>query len=308
MPYIVARLFGGLGNQLFIYAMARALAVRNGVPLKLDTESGFRNDRTYGRKYLLDQFNIQDSRASAAESFLFPGGEGVRRVWRKANSMLPLDRRLYLTESASRFDPSVFNLRITRPLYLEGYWQTERYFDDQKDLLREELTCTVQPSDQARSEVDQILQCKNSVAVGVRRYQEVPDKNYFTILGPDYYNQALTHMAAEFEGVHFFIVSEDIEWCRQTLRVPFPHTFISHKPDDRKAFENLWVAGQCRHFIISNSSYHWWTAWLASAPDKRVLAPSIGLTNADWVPKTWEIFAPSDEVGRIMHTQPQTWC
>lgn len=73
LSYIVARLFGGLGNQLFIYAMARALAVRNAVPLKLDTESGFRNDRTYGRKYLLDQFNIMDSRASAAESFLFPG-------------------------------------------------------------------------------------------------------------------------------------------------------------------------------------------------------------------------------------------
>lgn len=220
---------------------------------------------------------------------------------------MPLDRRFYLTESASRFDPSVFNLRITRPLYLEGYWQTERYFDDQKDLLREELTGTAKPSDQAHSEVDQILQYKNPVAVGVRRYQEVPDKNYFTVLGPDYYEQAMMCMAAEYEGVHFFILSEDPEWCRQELRISFPHTFISHKPGDRSAIEDLWVASHCRHFIISNSSYYWWIAWIASAPDKRVLAPSIGLTNADWVPKAWEIFAPSDEVGRTVHTQPQTW-
>ena len=101
-PCIIARLFGGLGNQLFIYAFARALAERNGVPLRLDVTGGFVRDPVYQRQFLLDRLLPSFVPASRRESRVFPGGRILRSLERKVNGLLPLERRWFVQERGYR--------------------------------------------------------------------------------------------------------------------------------------------------------------------------------------------------------------
>jgi len=121
-PCVIARLAGGLGNQLFMYAFNLALAERNEVPLKLDVVGGFINDRTYQRKHLLDYILPPVPAANRWESRLFPFGRTLRKFDRKLNARLPLANRYYVQERGMQFDAEIRNLKITKPTVFNGYW------------------------------------------------------------------------------------------------------------------------------------------------------------------------------------------
>jgi hypothetical protein len=109
-PHIIIRLRGGLGNQMFMYAFAKSLSIKNRIPLKVDTISGFSNDKTYKRKYLLHHFSIDDEIASNWESFHHILGKKRRKVTIKYNKFLSLTKRNYITERVKAFDKDIFAL------------------------------------------------------------------------------------------------------------------------------------------------------------------------------------------------------
>jgi len=128
---LVARIFGGLGNQLFCYATARRLSLINNLTLKLDINSGFQYDFYYQRKYLLSHFNIKADIANRRESFNYPGGRLIRFFVKRINKLLPLQHHFYLQEqSIFNFDTRMLRLRPRFSLTIEGYWHSERYFKD----------------------------------------------------------------------------------------------------------------------------------------------------------------------------------
>lgn len=284
---VIARIVGGLGNQLFIYAAARRMALANNVPLRLDVESGFKWDVVYKRKYLLHQFNIKAETASPWESCVTRVGRIRRYFLRRINKTIPFKNRFYITEESQNFDPRILRYKVRRKVYLEGYWQSEKYFKDIEDVIRKDFQIATDFDSVTLSEAEMISK-KNSVCIGVRRFQEEINSTKF-LLGMEYYQKAIEIMVQEVPDAHFFIITEDPEWALKNFKIRYPFTLISHKVGNERAYENLWLMSLCKHFIISQGTYHWWGAWLSTNPDKKVIAPASELVNTseDYIPDDW---------------------
>lgn len=285
---IIVRLRGGLGNQLFMYAAARRLSLASGMPLKLDTVSGFKWDSEYKRVYLLDKFNIKVEFASNWESCLGLSGRVRRYLMREANRHFNLKRYLYLTDETISCCTSNLNIKNAGKIYMEGYWQSERYFNDVSDVIRDDLKVTAEIDPVTLMESKEIL-AKNAVCVGIRRFQEEKETVRKRLLDFDYYRLAVAEMNRRVKDPHFFVITEDTEWAKTNLNISHPVTFISHKSGNENAYKNMWLMTLCKHFIISQGTYHWWGAWLAGNRGKIVMAPNpaiLGLSN-DYIPKNW---------------------
>lgn len=286
-PCVIARLAGGLGNQLFMYAFAKALAVRNDVPLLLDTRSGFARDRNYRRSYLLDYLIPPERTASLQQSRAWPLiGRALQSLDRKRNARRPLEERHYLRERCTDFDAEIYRLPIRHPVIVDGYWQSPQYFDDLplRELIRfpEALTRPLS------AELDHIRTSRTSVCLAVRRYEEIPKiKRPMHILDADYYQRAMARLEDSVENPHYFVFAQDMKWARDNIQSAHPVSFASEKDPDVGAIQDLYLMTQCQHYILSNSTLHWWGAWLNSGTNNTVIAPAEGWAGKDTLPDTW---------------------
>jgi hypothetical protein len=274
---VVARVFGGLGNQMFIYAAARCLAIRNGVPLSLDVRSGFVRD-AYRRSYQLSRFNIMAQEANAWDSFSGPLGLLRRKALRAINRNILATRPNYIREAAS-FEESLLSLKVSGKTYLEGYWQDERYFEPCAEQLRRDFTL-VEPVSAETGEIARQMQDCDSVSLHARRYDSVSDPRLALAapsLAADYYLAAMDETAATLDKPHFFCFSDQPEWFRNNMKTRYPMTFVTHNQQRCNDHEDLWLMGQCAHHIIANSTFSWWGAWLGSNPAKMIIAPQMTL-------------------------------
>ncbi len=273
---VIARIFGGLGNQMFIYAAASSLAARNGVPLVLDVRSGFPRD-PYKRSYQLHRFNIQAQEASRWDSFESPGGSYRRGVLRALRSV-PLIGPSYIRETDG-FEPELLESPISCKTYLEGYWQDERYFQAFAPKLRQDFTLSAPPTPESQEIARRMAGCE-AVSLHARRYDSVADPR-LALAAPsltiDFYTKAIQTLAGKVAHPHFFCFSDQPEWFRQNLKTDYPMTFVTHNQQTGNDHEDMWLMSQCRHHIIANSTFSWWGAWLGSNPAKMILAPSSPL-------------------------------
>lgn len=270
---IIARVFGGIGNQLFIYAATRRLALVNEAELVLDDVSGFVRDHAYQRNYQLDHFHIPCRMATPAER-LEPFARARRWLRRRWNSRLPFARRTYIQQDGIDFDPRLLDLKPRGTLYLEGYWQSEDYFKDVEPTIRQELRIRP-PSDAINQAMAARLRKHTAVGVHVRFFDE-PQAPGINNASDDYYERAVAEMERRVPGAHYYLFSDRPEAAR--ARIPLPDgrmTAVDHNRGDDAAYADLWLMSQCRHFIIANSTFSWWGAWLSSLPVKHVIAPGF---------------------------------
>jgi Glycosyl transferase family 11 len=272
---IIPRIYGGLGNQLFIYAAARRLALVNNAELVLDDVSGFAYDDVYHRHYQLDHFNIYCRKATAKE-LLKPFSRVHRYLKRKWSQFLPFEQRAYLVQEGIDFDSRLLYFKPRGTVYLEGYWQSEDYFKDIADTLRQELK--IKPPNDAVNLLmaEQIRSC-TSVAVHVRFFDE-PHARATNNVVSDYYSRAIESMECLAPAAHYFIFSDQPALARG--RIPLPDarvTLVAHNQGDRHAYADLWLMTQCHHFIVANSTFSWWGAWLACDRRAHVIAPGFEL-------------------------------
>lgn len=287
-PCVIVRLAGGLGNQLFMYAFAKAMAVRNDVPLLLDTRSGFARDRNYKRSYLLDYLIPPERTASLRQSRGWPLiGRTLKSLDRKRNARRPLGERYYLRERTTDFDAEIYRLCVARPLIVEGYWQSPRYFDDLP--LRELIRFPEALTQHVAAELVTIRASRTPVCLAVRRYEEIPKlKRPMHILDADYYHRAMARLEASVENPHYFVFAQDMQWARENIQSRHPVSFATKKDPHAGAIQDLYLMTHCRHFIISNSTLHWWGAWLKPDTNTRVIAPAAGWPGKDVLPDTWQ--------------------
>jgi len=256
--------------------------------LRLDIKSGFKRDFLFKRKYLLYNFNIKAKLATEIESFDFPGGRYLRFIIKEINKMLPFKKRFYIIEETDKkFDERLLILRPKHTVYLEGYWQSEMYFKDVEDAIRDDLKIVTPYEDITVKEANIIRATPNPVCLGIRLYQE-EKKRFHLVVSIEYYLTAAKIINKRIKNPHFFIFCNDINWVKRVLipKFPFPYTLISPKTDD-KAYEDLWLMSLCKFFIIPNSTFHWWGAWLSEHKEKIVIAPKYGFPNKDTVPDNW---------------------
>jgi hypothetical protein len=258
---VITRLEGGLGNQLFMYAAARRLAHHNGVPLKIETQSGFEVDIRFKRTLMLRHFNIAFTEATAHEAFV---GEDRRKYYtRKINRLLPFGRRTFI-EERKEFEPRLLSLRVRRPVFLQGYWQDERYFEDIADLLRNEIAIPATGQDQDFADLD----WPATVGIHFRRI------DYDHLLPVEYYRSCIETIEQDTPGQTYLAIGDDQDFIRNNAPAIFPDTakvIIPDQPADQLEDFNRLL--RCGRLIIANSSFSWWAAWLNNCPDKQVWAP-----------------------------------
>jgi hypothetical protein len=282
-PCVIARLFGGLGNQLFIYAFARALAERNGVALRFDTEGGFARDPVYRRRFLLDRLLPDIQPASRRESRTFPLGRTLRSLDRRLNRALPLERRWFVQERTLGFDTGIYHLKIVRPTVFNGVWQSPRYFDNL------DMAALVRFPDRLTAPLERelgVIRNSNAVCLAIRRYEEVPKAGPH-ILQQDYFGKAMAHIEQQVQNPHYFVFAQDMDWARDNIGSDHPVTFATGRDPYDGVIQDLYLMTQCRHFILSNSSLHWWAAWLGAIAESIVLAPAQGWPSSDILPDSW---------------------
>ena len=269
---VIVKLYGGLGNQLFQYAMARRIAVDTRSLLKLDASTGFEND-FYKRTYSLNHFNV-------FEHFAAP------------EDIVGLQ---YVKEKHFHFDPEVLNLSDS--VYLDGYWQSEKYFKSIEDIIRDELTVK-EPLKDANLRIASQMAATNSVSIHFRRLYGVScgkvDTQGFNIHGSiplDYYYRCIERLTQTVKDPHFFVFSDDPGWVRDNLKLPYPTMVIANNGED-KDYEDLRLMSLCKHHIIANSTFSWWGAWLNRRKDKMVFTPEPWFNAAehdvkDLIPEQW---------------------
>jgi len=296
---LIINLKGGLGNQLFQYAAGRALALRiensskeKTSIVKLDINGyGHNNGIDTMRHYALSSFNIRAEIASNDEikKLKYPLGI-ISKGWR-------FFKTKGLRQFNVNFNESIFN--SNKSIYFDGFFQTEKYFIDFEEQIRQEFTLKNPLSTQA-SKMAELINYKNSVSLHIRRGDYVNDKNtnlHHGTCGIEYYEKALEYLKSKLSSIPYsselniFVFSDDIKWAKENLKFDYPTVFVSSTeiPD----YEELILMSKCKHNIIANSSFSWWGAWLNQNRDKIVIAPKRWVLKGeknyrDIIPNTWQ--------------------
>lgn len=285
---VVVGLAGGLGNQLFQYAAGRSLALKKNAILKLDI-SFYKNNRE--RFYRLSEFEISAEKAIEDDLVFFSGLRNRSKLWRVFLKYLNTDfSKKFYREAGFAFDKNVFDLMP--PVYLDGYWQSEKYFKGAESKIRDEIVLK-KGFKNISEEILGKIENSNSVSLHIRRGDYLTGRKAADILGVlplDYYERAVRFILEKITDPAFFIFSDDIGWARDNLKIEAPTFFVS---DDKiPDYEELICMSKCRHNIIANSSFSWWGAWLNNYKDKTVIAPQNwfrdrNMDAGDLIPPGW---------------------
>jgi len=281
---IIIKLNGGLGNQLFQYSLGRKLSLKNNDVFKLDL-SDFTADNP--RSYSLGEFNIIEN---------FASDEDINKikksgVWKLIDKLKPYCKRSAIKYQGYDFDPNI--LKLSGNFYLDGYWQSEKYFQDIENIIRKEITLKESLSSKYTELIDKIKN-SDSVSVHIRRGDYITNKKFskvYNLLDEKYYQKSVKFITEKISYPHFFIFSDDINWVKRNIDIPYPKTFVSGE-NEIKNYEELILMSLCKHNIIANSSFSWWGAWLNKNANKIVISPdkwfNDKIGNAkDLIPENW---------------------
>jgi hypothetical protein len=183
-----------------------------------------------------------------------------------------------------RFGFNAAILGCTCPnIMLRGFWQTDRYFDRIANIIKEDFTF-INEVPKYYSALLSDINALQSVCLHIRRTDYLDPRFNVHFIGLEYYQAACDQVAKELRHPHVFVFSDDIEWCKSHLEISFAHTFVPH---DESGSNHLQLMTKCKHFIIANSTFSWWAAWLAVSTDNLVIAPRKWFHNeGQWDPNT----------------------
>jgi hypothetical protein len=260
---IVSKLKGGLGNQLFQYAIGRALSIKHKKKIYLDVSDFEHQNHRVIRTYDLSSFNIN------ATTFI--SKDELPRTFFQRLFNKEIDFNV-VVEKGFEYDLEI--TKVNSPIHLDGYWQSYKYFEEISSYLYKEITLNKPLSDEASLFYNQMLGREN-VAVHFRRGDYFTDSTTNTIHGvcaDEYYFAALNYLKNYNDNLQVFIFSDDIEFLKNKLIDYKEYIFVDKLTNHIEEFE---LMKRCNHFVISNSTFSWWAAWLSRSSNKKVIAPKL---------------------------------
>jgi hypothetical protein len=286
---IIVKLIGGLGNQMFQYAIAYHLAKLSGTKLKMDI-AGFEKYKLH--KVAIHHLNTDFEHSAIRKKHinLLISEYGMRGWLKKAGILKP---KIKIIKDKERgFQPELIT-QYDEDVYLEGFWQSEKYFRNVEDEIRERLKVITPPSIPNQQLISKI-KSTDAVSVHIRRADYVTNAATLSFHGMctmDYYLQAADIIKSKISQPVFFIFSDDIEWAKENINFNTEQYFADINNADTN-YEDLRLMYSCSHHIIANSSFSWWGAWLNPSQKKTVIAPqkwynNPEFNNDDTVPGTW---------------------
>lgn len=248
----VVRFKGGIGNQIFQYAFYQNLLQRGrDVYADIDYFTQFSSKGSFiNRKFLLkDAFPDIDLKIDNSR-------------YRK-NAELVQETRFF------ELDEAIF---ANKDCVFEGYWQTEKYFGEIKELLVSKLRFAYGES--RLQEFAKMFSCGCMTSVHIRRgdYLQLNDA-YGGICTTQYYREAMNYIRQRESKTRFVFFSDDIEWVQKNLKMEDSLYVNRQMFEDYKDWYDMSLMSMCRHHIIANSSFSWWGAWLSRSAEKIVIAP-----------------------------------
>jgi|TARA_B110000037_G_C17096062_1_gene496015 hypothetical protein len=267
---IIVRLNGGLGNQIFQYAAAYSLAIKNQDVLKIDLNN--QSTSSYGLELM--NFNIRAQIASSEEV------KSLRSPYGAFSSIKRIINQKVLKRYFHDWHPEIMTL--TGDIYLDGYFQSNLYFSKVRDQLFKEITLNRRLLNNCLDICNLINSEQCPVSVHLRRGDYVNNsrnKVLHDICTPEYFYAAIKQIESDFTGVTLCIFSDDVEWVKKNYAWKLNTIFISDKlgknRDSLSASEELFLMSNCHHNIISNSTFSWWGAYLNQNKKKKVIAPNL---------------------------------
>jgi hypothetical protein len=247
---IVTKLQGGLGNQLFQWAVTRYLSVK------------------YNTDYKFELFYFQSM------------------AWElELNKFKNINIEEYIEPTTLKLVTDDFNFKeIEDNSFLNGYWQSEKYFSEIDSLIREDLKVDDNLKNYIINKYP--ILTENTVSLHVRRGDYIKSNNFHPIQSVEYYKKA--YEIINDKSINVLVFSDDINWCKQNIK--FDNiTYI----EGEQNITDMYIMSLCKHNIIANSSFSWWGAWLNSNENKKVIAPinwfgpQVNLYTGDIIPKKW---------------------
>ena len=297
---IIVRISEGLGNQMFMYANAYSLAVKKKCTLLIDDESGFykRKNRNRGRKYNLDFFLIKTDIASNKFKFNNVAKDILRKLLKLINFFLK--KKIFIIEKCFKYKKtkfiSLFNTPLNDICYVEGHYESEKYFLNYSSKIREQFTVKNNLVNKDNFYISK-LKSVNSVSIHFRRdrfTEEVNEKK----------NKYKTYKTIEFENLTLNYINDGIRYFKNNVANPvfflWSNNFSgleNHFSKDivfiknQNLIEDFYLFSFCKHFIVGPSTFHWWGAWLNGNIKKICLRPKDKLlnpsNNLDFWPDRW---------------------
>lgn len=283
-------LTGGLGNQMFEYAAAKALATRLNTDLRIDLYALNKSTKGTKRSFELNIFDINIKKTSSLKN----------RFLVKAFPIVEKNKTFFLKhfgyfrdESAIVYLPEFKFLKGN--IVLHGHFQNTQYFEEYEHIIRKDFTFK-QPLGKKNDRLAANILQEESVSIHIRRGDYLTNsdaKNNFALCSLDYYKEAILYIAKRIEKPSFYIFSEDIAWCKANLPLEnFETQFVDWNVGN-ESYKDMQLMSLCKHNIIANSSFSWWGAWLNTNPHKITIAPSQWFTKEERN-KDLEQFYPQD--------------
>lgn len=268
----IVKLIGGLGNQMFQYALSIALKEHFPKDEILFDCSLFNSLHQHNGLELESVFNIDINKAAFKQ---------LLRVTRPVNNyMLSRAIRILLParrdECVDHWDNS-FNSNIFKPeySYFDGYWQNHLYFDEYKDEIKRYFKFKDRLNDKTKELLDEIRLKDNTVSLHVRRGDYLYKKIYKGCGDINYYISAVKYILSHIPNPQFYIISDDIIWCKNNLNDYFDKQPVKYIDWNKgiESYQDMLIMSVCKHNIISNSSFSWWGAYLNEHNKNIVCAP-----------------------------------
>lgn len=292
---IICNLVGGLGNQMFQYACARALSLNLNAPLKFTTDT-FDTYNSHNGFELESVFGLRLEIASRQDLARLVGWWRSLPVVRRALAKSPyswLAGRRFLGEPHFMYWPALLE-RARQGGYLQGYWQSERYFSEHAERIRTDFSFKEDLKGANLQIAHAILQ-GSAISIHIRRGDYVSNPKTLSVHGichPDYYHAAIETLLQRCPGARLFAFSDDPQWVSQVLSPRYPGLVLVNQNKGKESYNDMRLMSMCHHHIIANSSFSWWGAWLNPKPEKIVFAPNRWFVNgrdtSDLIPAGWE--------------------
>ncbi len=280
---------------MFQYAAGRALSIKNNTSLLLDKLTLDENPHNAytQRNYELHVFSMRANFATTKDLAVFSAA-GRNRIMRKLDSyFLSRKEKVVFNESGQLFHEQFFQL--PEDVYLNGFWQSEKYFEHIRTQLLEDFVIRQSVPTDLMVLLSRIKET-NSISLHVRRgdYVSLKSANEFHgLLGVEYYQHAIDLLYSENADIELFIFSDDIDWCQHNLKFNHPTNYVMH---NHSSVWDMYMMSHCKHNVIANSSFSWWGAWLNLNPLKTVVLPEfwfndVKTASLDILAKNWRILS-----------------
>ncbi len=273
-------IYGGLGNQMFQYALCVALN-RRGIKSRISFSNYLYSFHHHGFN-LCNAFKIKlRIPHKLLNAFLNHGTSFYKNRFAGfiLKRVIPNYRSRsdkYLEKKEFEYDPEVFKLKDR---FLIGIWQVEEYFRDIRETILEEFDFKV-PVDIRNSTLIEKINHSDSVSIHIRRGDYLNERwnNILGVIqGTSYFNNAAKYLEEKVKNPCYFVFSDDIAWAKENLKL-VNSVYVDHNKG-KESYIDMYLMSLCKHNIIANSTFSWWAAWLNRNVTKMVIMPEKWIIN-----------------------------